>query len=156
MADQIITADMLPGLLGDIARITTPEIAIAVARKHGGRRLYIPRQPPPDHPLCDLVGRTGALMIAEYLGGDRYEVPAARTILRWADAHRLRNEGLSHAQISEALDITRDHVAALLAGAPIGEAQTAKPAKAAPERRRGDVRQMTLFDDLTERSRTCG
>lgn len=141
---HVITAEQLPGLLADIARITTPEIAIAVARQHGGRRLYIPRTPPIDHPLCDLVGRQAALLIAEHLGGDRYEVPAARTILRWADAHRFRAQGMSHAQISQALGITRDHVAQLLAGAPIGEIQAAKAMKAKVEKPR-DGRQMTLF-----------
>jgi len=141
-----ITADMLPGILAEIARITTPEIAITVARKHGGRRLYIPKLPPDQHPLCALVGRAAAMLIAERLGGDRCEIPAARTTLRWADAHSLRAEGMTHAQISERLGITQLHVAALLAGAPIGEAQAVKQAKAAlRQARQNDGRQMTLF-----------
>jgi L-alanine-DL-glutamate epimerase-like enolase superfamily enzyme len=145
MTDQIITADMLPGFLADLARITTPEIAITIARKHGGRRLYIPRQPPVDHPLCDLVGRAAALLIADHLGGDRHEVPAARTILRWDDAHRLRASGKTHAEISELLNLTQAYVSRLLAGAPIGTREAPLQPRQTRKSQTDRQRQLVLF-----------
>jgi hypothetical protein len=145
MTEPQITSDALPGILAEIARITTVEVATILARTYGGRRLYVPARVPDQHPLTRLIGRPAALLIAAHLGGERHNVPAARTILRWVDAHRLRAEGKTHPQISAALGITQLHVSRLLAGAPIG----AKPETGAKDpvpRRVRDTRQMTLFD----------
>lgn len=146
MTEALIQADMLPGILAEIARLTTPDIAIAVARKHGGRRLYIPARVPDQHPLSDLVGRSAAVLIAQHFGGERHDVPAARTILRWYDAHRLRADGKTHAQISELLSLTQMYVSRLLAGAPIGEREAISEARRHEKAQiPRDGRQMSLF-----------
>lgn len=46
----------LPGLLGDIADIVGPEIALEIARQRGGTRVSIPASAEPDHWLTELVG----------------------------------------------------------------------------------------------------
>lgn len=46
----------LPGLLGDIADIAGPEIAMEIAQSHGGTRVSIPPRAEPDHWLTALVG----------------------------------------------------------------------------------------------------
>ncbi|OCP17454.1 MULTISPECIES: hypothetical protein [unclassified Ensifer] len=46
----------LPGLLGDIADIVGPEVALAIAQSHGGTRVAIPPRAEPGHWLTELVG----------------------------------------------------------------------------------------------------
>lgn len=46
----------LPGLLGTIADIVGPEIALEIARSHGGTRISIPPRAEADHWLTKLVG----------------------------------------------------------------------------------------------------
>lgn len=46
----------LPGLLGDIADIVGPEIALEIARSYGGTRVSIPPRAEADHWLTRLVG----------------------------------------------------------------------------------------------------
>jgi hypothetical protein len=45
-----------PGLLGEIADIVGPTIALEIARNYGGTRVEIPPRAEPDHWLTDLVG----------------------------------------------------------------------------------------------------
>jgi hypothetical protein len=111
-----VTAYALPGMLAEIARLTTVEIAIVIARVHGGRRLYLPREPKRDHPLSKLIGSKAARLICAHWGGERHDVPSARTFLHWYDARRLRSQNLSHTKISRELGIGINHVARLLQG----------------------------------------
>lgn len=149
MIEHTITPDMLPGILAEIAAITTSDVAIALARAYGGRRLYIPEQVPERHSLINLVGRPAALVIASSLGGERHDIPAARTILRWADAHRLRAAGNTHAEISAKLNITQAHVSKLLAGAPRGSLPAAgRDREIRRAQRSTDARQMNLFERI--------
>ena len=46
----------LPGLLGTIADIVGPEIALEIARSHGGTRISIPPRAEADHWLTKVVG----------------------------------------------------------------------------------------------------
>jgi hypothetical protein len=115
-----VTAYALPGVLAEMARIAGTDIAIAIAREYGGRRLYLPRAPKRDHPLCKLIGTRPARLICEKLTsaakGDYFQIPSARTYLHWYDARRLRTEGKSHTQISRAIGISTKQVALLLKG----------------------------------------
>ena len=57
----------LPGLLGDIADIVGPEVALEIARSHGGTRVSIPADAQPDHWLTKLVGMSTAEKICKGL-----------------------------------------------------------------------------------------
>jgi hypothetical protein len=48
MGARQATPYALPGMLAESARLTSVEIAIAVARAHGGRRFSLPREA--EHP----------------------------------------------------------------------------------------------------------
>jgi hypothetical protein len=114
--------DALPGILSDIARYTSMDIAIKVARKWGGHRLHVPRKDfknLPTHPLTREVGIKAARIICHHFGGDRYKVPNARTILRWHDARALRLRGFSTREIADKLVIGEPRVRALLKGLPV-------------------------------------
>ena len=57
----------LPGLLGSIADIVGPEIALEIARHRGGTRISIPARAEPGHWLTDLVGLETADQICKGL-----------------------------------------------------------------------------------------
>lgn len=115
MADQI-TEYALPGVLAEIAALTTPDIAVAIARAHGGGRLYIPRDVKRGHPLARLIGVPAARLICRRMGNDRYDIPAARTYLRWYDARRLKAHGKTDKAIAKELGVGRSQVVRLLRG----------------------------------------
>lgn len=50
----------LPGLLGDIADVVGPEVALEIARAVGGTRISIPPRAEPEHWLTELVGIAAA------------------------------------------------------------------------------------------------
>lgn len=157
MTDDRPTEFALPGFLAEIARITTPEIAVAVARAHGGARLYIPRTVKRDHPLARLVGLQAARLIAAHFPADTYDVPSARTWLRWYDARRLADQGLSRDAIARRLKINRKRVSVLLQGYTPAPAPAIDETAAGPRlcpicghkahgtrHRAGDARQLEL------------
>lgn len=152
-----IAEHQLPGFLGEIARLAGVEVAVAIARGHGGRRLYLPEKVKPAHPLVRLVGSKAARLICHHFGGESRDIPAARTYLRWYDVRRLRDQAFTVAEISRRLGIGRRQVSELLKGyePAAGVEPEAAPARevcpacgrrcgtrhAAPPR---DTRQLTL------------
>ncbi len=60
MAKLEFRVDQLPASLQEIARITSAVGASRVARRWGGRRLYIPERPPADHELVRELGKSAA------------------------------------------------------------------------------------------------
>ena len=158
MGDQPrITSYALPGLLAQVARLTNVEVAVAIARAHGGRRLYLPREPKRTHPLAKLVGLGAARIICAQWGGDRHDIPSAKPFLHWYDARRMRRQGMTYAAISKQLGIGVQHVAHLVAdledapGAPAEVADAPsicpvclRPNRAAPSAKPADERQLTL------------
>ena len=117
--------DVLPGLLAEVARLTTSEAAVAIARRFGNRRMYLPLDPPDRHPLVELLGRDSAVRICARFGGDQVTWPSARAFLRWHDARALRAGGASVARIAAALDINERHARRLVAGVVKGAARDA-------------------------------
>lgn len=76
---MIETRPLLPGVLGEIARVAGEEAALAIAEARGGTEIYIPPSPARDHWLSRLVGQEAARAIADHLscgvGGLRVELP---------------------------------------------------------------------------------
>lgn len=97
----------LPGLLGAIADIAGPAVALEIARSHGGTRVDIPPFAKPDHWLTGLVGFEQADQICRGLAtidadgkpqGVRHEVlPLGPTSLLRA-ARRKAREALDSGQ----------------------------------------------------------
>ncbi|HEV2650773.1 MAG TPA: hypothetical protein VGU69_05925 [Rhizomicrobium sp.] len=103
-------------MLANIARWTSVEVAIAIAREFGGGRLYIPETIKREHPLARLVGLQAARVIGAQLGGERFKVPSARVYLNWLDAKRMFAEGKTRQQIAKTLHLNYDRVRQLTAG----------------------------------------
>ena len=125
MPDDIrVTEFALPGILQEIARFSTPEVAIAMAREWGGRRLYVPRTLSAGHRLGSIIGRKAALLLCAHYGGEQIDIPGARTYLRWYDARRLKAAGKSQPEISKAIGIGIRQVQILLKGFEPGDPLT--------------------------------
>jgi Mor family transcriptional regulator len=116
MMPDRITEYALPGILQQIARLCTPDIAVAIARKWGGRRLYVPETIRVSHDLSDAIGRRAALLICSNYGGEQILIPSCRAYLRWYDARRMRASGKSIAEISRAIGVSTRRVFKLLEG----------------------------------------
>jgi hypothetical protein len=134
MADHL-TEFALPGVLAEIARLTSVEKAIAIARQVGGREIYVPHTLPRSHQLVSLLGRYCAEIMVKRHGGSHLNIPSARTSLRWADARELRRKGKSIAEISQALGIGRRRVEQLVEGIELPDRSLIanEPKKAASE-----------------------
>jgi hypothetical protein len=133
MPDDIhVTEFALPGILQEIARFSTPEVAIAMAREWGGRRVYVPRTLSAGHRLARIIGRKAALLLCAHYGGEQIDIPGARTYLRWYDARRLKAAGKSHPEISKAIGIGLRQVQILLKGFEPGDPLTVEAQNATP------------------------
>lgn len=165
MTDQIrITEAALPGILAEIARIASVPIAVAIARKYGGGRLYLRHSPRRTDALTVLVGIQAARLICGHWPGINVEVPSAKSYLNWYDARRLRShrdadgEPMSYDKIAKRLNISTRRVYDLLKGFTPGDADSdeldeAETADRCPvcgskphgrRRHRGDDRQLEL------------
>jgi hypothetical protein len=109
----------LPGVLAEVARVTSIETAVKIARSPlAGTRHYLGRDPGPGHPLVAAVGALQARVIAAALGDGEVEWPSAKPLLHWYDARRLRAEGASHVVIARTLRLAERTVRRLVVGMP--------------------------------------
>jgi hypothetical protein len=148
----------LPGVLAEIARLTSVEVAIAFARKWGGRELYIPERPRPDHALAQTLGRSAALIFCERYKRENLRIPSARSYPRWYDARRMKRSGKSASYIASKLGINIRRVIQLTHGvaadvAPVRPTDNPHPSRCEncgrpfhPRRMTDDHRQFDLFD----------
>lgn len=104
---------VLPGVLGEIARVAGEEAALAIAQARGGTEIYIPPAPPKDHWLSKLVGHETALEIADHLtcgiSGMRVELPtgpAGHAAQMRAKVDAMLREGRSERDIALATGYT--------------------------------------------------
>jgi hypothetical protein len=105
MAHSTMSADDLPGVLGEIAHVTSIATAIAIARK--GTRIHLPAKPKPDHWLSVLVGQGEAQKIADAITlGIAMDVliPMGPTshIMRWRNIQGMIDKGLPKREIARA------------------------------------------------------
>ena len=109
---MVTEPDDLPGVLAEIAEVTSCDAALDIALAYGGSTLHVPT---PErvgiHGLDSLLGRPNAVSFAERFGGEQIYVPKARR----AVAARLRLRGLSTAAIAETLGVTRRSARRLVA-----------------------------------------
>lgn len=113
-----LTPEGLPPVLAEVARLTSIEVAVAVARTFGGQRMYIPHDVKPHHHLARVIGRKNAAVIARRWGGEHVRWPSARPYLHWRDAQMLRAAGKSVRQIAQKLGIDQRHAERLVSGTP--------------------------------------
>jgi hypothetical protein len=114
MARLDYTHALRPTVLAEAAKLTTPALALRLAREFGGRKLYFPVKIAMSHPIARCVGFKAAERLCREWGGEERIVPSARTHLRWLDARGLRLLGLKNDEIAQRLRIGERHVRHLL------------------------------------------
>lgn len=102
----------LPGLLGEIADLVGPEIALEIAHHRGGTRIDLPLRAQPDHWLTKLVGFDAADKICRGLattdadgktkGAKREVLPLGPASARRAARRRARDALDRGASVREA------------------------------------------------------
>ena len=98
-------AEVLPGILADLAEAVGAEAALDMALALGGESLHVPL---PDnlrsgHPLAEAAGIENARRIAERFTGECLYIPKARRAL----VRRMARQGLGTAEIASRLGISK-------------------------------------------------
>lgn len=99
----------LPGALAVIRDLIGEAAAIAIAKKFGGRRLYIPAKPNSDHALSKVVGLENAQKLSQRFGNGRLVIPCGNlggAVGRRERIKKLLREGVSHSNIAGEVDVT--------------------------------------------------
>lgn len=100
----------LPPSLMEIAEIAGMQTALRIGATHAGRKLYVPQQVGPRHPLVQLVGMDAARCLVARYGGDTLTIPAAlsgEARRRRETIHRLTEASASQTEIANAIGIDR-------------------------------------------------
>ena len=121
-----IDETLLPGVLREMTELIGLPATMAIVRRFGGVRLYVPVNVPPDHILISLVGMQKAERLAERFGGqEHFDIPKAEAALR-----HLRNEAIkqqwpevSQSQLALKYGLTERTVREILGGEQQGTTQ---------------------------------
>jgi hypothetical protein len=100
----------LPETLAEVAKAVGPVYAVQVARKLGGKRVYLTRTMYSAHPLAQAVGLQAAILIKATLGRDYWIVPTASYFLNWMDCRVLRKCGMKPGEIADRVGLTQRYV----------------------------------------------
>ncbi|HUO06446.1 MAG TPA: Mor transcription activator family protein [Candidatus Binataceae bacterium] len=110
--------DRRHSLFSEVQRAIGDRASGRLIADFGGRRLYIPIAPAPEHVVTGSIGLTAARNLARLFGGDRLVIPVSsgaggrrRQILS------MRAQGASVASIARNLRCTERHVYKVLAAA---------------------------------------
>jgi hypothetical protein len=112
-----------PELVRVIGQACGYEAAVAIVRKWGGVRLFIPQAVTADHVLAKTIGLDAAAKLVELLGHGHVEVPmwtAATAALKTRLVLSLAAEGLSRREIALAAKCSGRRVYQILAEADAG------------------------------------
>lgn len=94
--------------LADVEAVAGAEAARRLAEAFGGRRLYLPREPGPHHPISACLGHAAALELCRAIGGFPLDVPLGAG--RRAEILRLKAEGLGPLEIQRRVKCSRSTV----------------------------------------------
>lgn len=88
-----LSTDLLPQVLQDFVRLIGLAATMILVENFGGRRLYIPINPHPDHHLAKLVGLDNLTQLSKVYGlEDHFDIPKAERALRHLRDQRIRAE----------------------------------------------------------------
>lgn len=88
----------LPRSLAAMAKIVPLDAVMKIAKRYGGMRIYVPRNPSPQSEIARLIGLRGARALCAKQGGGEIEIPRARAAfneIRDAEIRLLRRRGAS-------------------------------------------------------------
>lgn len=136
-ADMVwdLKPETLPGCLAVIARVTSVQVALRLAETFGGQSRYIARPDGlrPTSWLSRSIGHKAALIVAAEIGGERVQIPKARTESNALRVRQLWGAGWSINAIAREVRTSRSSVMAICRGLP-RDAVTVTVQGDAPER----------------------
>ena len=97
---------MSEALTASLKALLGKEGLIALAENFGGRRLYVPAEMKPDHPIAAALGAEGAKKLASLYSPAQIRVPLARELR----ARHYRANGDSNGEIATKLGMTETGV----------------------------------------------
>ncbi len=88
-----LSTDLLPRVLQDFVRLIGLHATMILVEHFGGRRLYIPAQPTPDHTLAQLIGLDKLQALSKVYGLEApMDIPRAVAALRHLRNLKIRSE----------------------------------------------------------------
>jgi hypothetical protein len=78
--------ECLPGILRDVAAVTSLEAALTLSQRLGGRTIYIPRRSRQNSVIAQAIGTRMAARVSLIAGGEKVEVPRLKFSHRLAIA----------------------------------------------------------------------
>lgn len=88
-----LSTDLLPRLLQDFVRLIGLHATMILVEHFGGRRLYVPGRPNPDHHLAGLIGYDNLVKLSNVYGlEDHFDIPKADAALRHLRNIKIRSE----------------------------------------------------------------
>jgi len=100
-------------VLDEIAEVIGEEAAWRLARHFGGRRLFVPAELRPNHPIAVAIGAAAAARLVEHFREETLSVP--KRVERQRRVHELARRGLTRQRIAEETDYSERQVYRLLA-----------------------------------------
>lgn len=91
-------------LFHQIAELIGVEVAAALSRRFGGRRLHIPKDPAPNHEIAVVIGPVNAKFVGQRFGGERVDIPMSWG--RREEVIRLLRLGWTPARIAASVPCT--------------------------------------------------
>jgi len=88
-----LSTDLLPQVLQDFVRLIGLAATMLLVEHFGGRRLYIPINPHPDHHLAKLIGLDNLVKLSQVYGlEDHFDIPKADRALKHLRNEKIRAE----------------------------------------------------------------
>ena len=88
-----LSTELLPQVLQDFVRLIGLAATMILVEHFGGRRLYIPANPHPDHHLAKLIGLDNLVKLSRVYGlEDHFDIPKAERALRAVRDQKIRSE----------------------------------------------------------------
>lgn len=111
------------------------ESVVKLIEAYGGRRVYVPKDYHPDHPLLALLGADEATKLSQgFAALGYYEVPRGTVLMSLVRAkkiRRLHKDGMTYRELSELFSISERYICKIVtANRPATEPRALKPRKA--------------------------
>lgn len=88
-----LSTELLPKVLQDFVQRTGIAATMILVEQLGGRRLYIPVNPHPDHHLAKLIGLENLTKLSSVYGAeDHFDIPSAMRALKHLHDEKIRSE----------------------------------------------------------------